>query len=369
MTCREIYRSGKGVVHVQNPARLPALGQVTNRAGSRRHALPECGSRAGRRPGSALHMRYQDSPNWNTPRGVAKKRSAIEKRGIPDLKGRRFLTLSLDPAMFGECPITGYLVAKDHMRRFLEAGRVSGLWERGAWWCWKLEFQCNGWAHWHLIIDRTKKFTVAEMSKISQIWGLGRTNCRRISTSKFGYQFKYAFKGVFQDDSDGSGLALPQWFLDHYQPSVDGSKPSSFTRVRFWQTSKGFYTNEDKEEQKDAKAPVSSYVPRSVREVHDESVTSVIFIARDRSGRYRKSVRIRLAVDFAGFSRLHLWDAEHGAAATLSMRSFMCDPETVKNKLIEKYELCKLQQILPQNQLTMHQAQKFRRDRKSLETC
>ena len=319
-------------------------------------------------PGSALHVRFQDSPTWATPSGVAKKRKIIENKGLPDMKGRRFLTLTLDQAAFGYCPVTGYLAGKEHMRRFLEAGRLAGLWERGAWWAWKLEFQKNTWAHWHVIIDRTRKFTLDEMRKIDKIWGLGGTNCRRISKSKFGYQFKYAFKGVFQDDSDGSGLCLPQWFLDYYEQGRDGSKPVSFSRCRFWQTSKGFYTGQRLPAPK-GKAPVSSLRPRPVREVLEDSNASALLIARDGRGRYRNSVRVRLAVDFAGFSKVHLWDAEHGAAATLSIRSFMCSPQSVTTKLIEKYELCKLQQVLRENKMTVRQALQLRQERKQLMTC
>jgi hypothetical protein len=348
---------------------LPSETAKENSLAGSGHRAPMCSvSRSSRRAGSTLHCRFQDSPNWATPSGVAKKRRQIERQGIPELKGRRFLTLTLDPEFFGFCPITGYLAGKEHMRRFLEAGRLAGLWDRDAWWCWKLEFQKNTWAHWHLIIDRTKKFTVEEMSKIHKIWGLGRTNCRRISQSKFGYQFKYAFKGVFQDDSEDSGLCLPLWFLDFHTVSSNGSKPSTFARVRFWQTSKGFYTDSRKTLSK-ASAPVSSFRPRTVREILDERTSSVLVIARDRLGRYQRSTRLRLAVDFAGFSRFHSWDSDNGAATTLSFRSYMCNPETVKNKLIEKHEKWKLQQLIQENKISLHLAKKFRAQQLSLETC
>lgn len=341
---------------------------IAARAGLRQDAILRRNPTA-RSAGSTLHCRFQDAPNWVTPSGVYKKRRIIELLGTPEFKGRRFITLTLNPDQFGNCPVTGYEEGKAHLRRFLEAGRLAGLWDRKAYWCWKLEFQKNGWAHWHLIIDRTKKFTSDELSKIASIWSFGRVNVRRISNSKFGYQFKYAFKGVFQSDSEDSGLCVPQWFLDHYKPSSAGSKPVSYARVRFWQASKGFYTSKRVTLIVIRKPRTTAFFVRTVREVLNDRASSILVIARDRLGKYVKSVRIRLAVDFAGFAKYHSWDSDNRAATTLSFRSYMCDPLTIKNKLIEKYETWKLQQILELNRMSLHLALKFRVRRLTLETC
>ena len=348
-------------------------------AGLRRTLIPRATGAASistRRPRRSrvhrpvIHLRFQDPASWLTPSGVAKKRKMLEAKGLPDFKGRRFITLTIDPKLFGHCPLTAYLAGKDHLRRFLEAGRLAGLWDRGAWWAWKLEFQRNGWPHWHLILDRTAKFSLAEMRKISDIWGYGGdggTNCRRISKSRFGYQFKYAFKGVFQEDSDGSGLCVPQWFLDYYRASKDGKKPKSFGRARFWQTSKGFYTGKPAPV-KDSGPSVSSLVPRPVSAVLTDRNRAVMVISRRRDGRYISSRRLHLSVDYEYFVRVHLWDADNGAGCTLSARSFAMDPETVKHKLIEKNESWKLQLLAEENRLTYRKAMSYRRDHKNLET-
>lgn len=338
---------------------------VSARAGSRRPEKTRTGGRE--TSGNAVHVRFQDSASWLTPSGVAKKRKMLERLGLPDMQGRRFITLSLDPARFGQCPLTGYLEAKEKMRRFLEAGRIAGLWDRGCWWAWKLEFQRNGWAHWHLILDRVKKFTHAEMRKVDEIWGLGRTNCRRISKSNFGYQFKYAFKGVFQEeDTDGTGLCVPQWFLDYYVGGKNGGKPRSFARVRFWQTSKGFYDASRKVEPS-KKEQQTCILPRPVSEILHDSQRALLVVSRHRSGRYRKSKRLHLGVSYEDFIRVHLWDAEHGAGCTLSARSFVLDPHTI-TKLIDKTDLCKLQPLLRENHLTIKRALFLRRQHVSLET-
>jgi len=344
---------------------LSSRPSVPARPGRRRPAK----SRADGRDhfsGDAVHVRFQDSASWLTPSGVAKKRKMLERLGLPDMQGRRFITLSLDPKRFGDCPLTGYLEAKDKLRRFLEAGRIAGLWDRGCWWAWKLEFQRNGWAHWHLILDRTKKFSRDDMRKLDDIWGLGRTNCRRISKSDFGYQFKYAFKGVFQEDADGSGLCVPQWFLDYYESSKNGNKPRSFARVRFWQTSKGFYDSA-RAVKTERKQQQTCILPRPVADVLRDSQRALLVVSRHRSGRYRSSKRLHLGVSYEQFIRVHLWDAENGAGCTLSARSFVLDPETIK-KLIDKTDLCKLQPLLLHNRLTLKRALFLRRHQISLET-
>lgn len=136
----------------------------------------------------------------------------LEAKGLPDFSGWRFITLSSDQAYFGYCPLTAFLAGREHMRRFLDKCREAGLWSDDASWCWKLEFQRNGWPHWHLLVDRKRKMSKTEMRKVDELWAMDRTNCRRIAkSSKFGYLFKYVFKGVCQEDGDGT-LSVPGWF-------------------------------------------------------------------------------------------------------------------------------------------------------------
>ena len=64
---------------------------------------------------------------------------------------------------------------------------------------------------------------------------------------------------------------------------------------------------------------------------------------------------------------VRVWDAEHGAGCTLSARSFVMDPQTIR-KLIDKTDICKLQPLLETNHLTLKRALFLRRSRISLET-
>ncbi len=320
------------------------------------------------RPG-VLHVRFQDGPNWFTPQGTWKKRRAIERKGLPKLKGRRFITLTLDPERFGFDSCAGYIAGKDKLRRFLEAGRNEGLWPRGCWWCWKLEFQRNGWAHWHLLIDRKARFGHLQLATLSEIWGLGRVNCRRISTGSFGYQFKYVFKGVYQEDDQGyhKSYSVPEWFLDHYEAPADGSKPRTFSRARFWQASSNFYIG-PKAPSRPSKPAQWSILPRPVRQHLDDLERSAVVIARKYTGKYVRSSRIILATSREDFVRHHCWAIENGHACTIGGGSHITDT-VVLNRTTNKTDTWKLQQLHRANRLTLRRAQQLRRERVSLQKC
>lgn len=312
-------------------------------------------------------MRFQSSPSWLTPWGVAMKRRMLEAKGLPDMKGCRFVTLSLDPALFDYDPLAGYLAGKDKLRRFLDGCRKCGIVEAKEWWAWKLEFQRNGWAHWHLVMERKRKFSLRELNRIGELWGYGRTNVRRITKGRFGYQFKYAFKGVYQDDAEGERLCVPRWFLDYYAPGVDGGKPCSFARVRFWQTSQGFYTGASVPAPEACEAQ-SSILPRPLSEVIEDRARGLVVIARDRFGNYVKGKSLHLGVSRHQFFRVHHWDSENGAGCTLGTRSYALDPVSL-TKLIERNEKWQLNQILRENHLTLRRALRFRAEGQSLMTC
>ena len=311
-------------------------------------------------------MRQQTGPSWFTPAGVHAKLKQLEAKGLPDFGGWRFITLTCDQQAFNLCPLTAFLVGRDHMRRFLDRCREKGLWLKESKWAWKLEFQCNGWPHWHLLVDRKAKFSRAEMRLVEDLWGLGGTNCRRISKSgKFGYLFKYAFKGVYQEDGDGT-LSVPGWFLDFYKPAEGDKRPESFSRVRFWQTSKGFYTGIPPK--KSDSEGFSSIVPRPVRTVIEDRDASLVVCSRDAAGTYKQSCLVRLAVPFNEFLRFHLWDVENGCALVLASRSLVVAPDTL-NRFINQTDQWKAKQTLQENRFTLMRADVLRREHRTLETC
>jgi hypothetical protein len=310
-------------------------------------------------------VREHVGANWFTPQGVHAKLKLLEAKGLPDFGGWRFITLSCDPKFFGGDPLLAYLAGREHMRRFMDRCREAGLWAADAKWCWKLEFQKNGWAHWHLLVDRKKKFTHAEFRKIEDVWGFGRTNVRRIAKSKkFGYLFKYVFKGVYQEGDD-SGFSVPAWFLDHFEPSKGGEKPKSFARVRFWQTCKDFYTGLSKVYE--TGEPQSSIVPRPVRAVVEDRAVSFVVVARDAAGTYEKSSLVRLGMPRREFVRSHVWDVDNGAALVLSASSFIMAPGTLCRALTER-DKWQISKTLEVNRLTLEKANQIRHSRKDLRT-
>lgn len=183
-----------------------------------------------------------DPANWYTSTGVRKKQREIARRGLPDIRGCLFFTLTIDPSLGLEKET--YERGKDQLRRFLEKLRKywgtkepSGRYKFG--WAWKLEFQENGYAHWHLIVKTKKRIKMKDLQLLNQFWGLGRTNVKRINTEDFNYLFKYVSKCAAYSQGDDSGIALPIWVLDYERIDEETGKP--FTRMRFWQTGSGFY--------------------------------------------------------------------------------------------------------------------------------
>lgn len=156
--------------------------------------------------------------NWITPQGVWKKQKEIEPR-MPNIRFARFVTLTIDQSKYLDAE-HAFEVGRRHLRQFFyDLDKGLGNAERTPY-CWKLEFQENGWPHWHIILLYFKKLPLDLLNKC---WGKGRTDVEMIRDTDFKYLFKYAAKGVGD---------LPQFILDTKQ-------------VRFFQTSKGFLTPKD----------------------------------------------------------------------------------------------------------------------------
>ncbi|MEO0797540.1 MAG: hypothetical protein AAFX93_20530 [Verrucomicrobiota bacterium] len=182
------------------------------------------------------------------------KRRAIEKKGLPPWKQCLFITLTLDQVVGNR--VDSYELGNERMRRFLgELRKVIGKFP----WAWKLEFQDNGYAHWHVIVHYKKTIPRDCLCLLGKWWGLGRTNVERLRYKKFRYLFKYVSKGAFDGESE-EGLNLPEWVMDYQNGS----------RMRFWQTGGGFYTKAqdpdwsvEEEEKKDQRF---SYVKETIRQ-------------------------------------------------------------------------------------------------------
>lgn len=322
------------------------------------------------KPSDHIHCRQYKRPNWFTAQGVHLKRKLIEARGMPSLKRWRFITLTFDPDKF-ESPLAAFLWGRSRMRYFLKTCRDCRLWSHDAKWCWKLEFQENGWPHYHLLVGRTRKFSEHEMAKLTELWAGGRTNVEMVQEHGFAYTFKYAFKPVMQSDGDEfedvPSYALPAWFLDYFEKGHDGSKPKSFARVRFWQTSAGFY-EKPAPASRAAQNPKSSHLPRPVREIANELDNTVQVVSRERSGKYKRAAVVVLGCAFAHLVTIAGWHTIGGTACFLDTNSFVLPASAVLNKTKPNHKW-QLNQLLAVNRLTLKRAATLQQRRETLRTC
>lgn len=166
--------------------------------------------------GPELHAYYSET--WFTAEGARLKLRRLQAAGLPDFRNWRFITLTM--ANHSGCPFAAYEKGKDRMRRFL--ARFRKAIGRPFKWCWKLEFHEDGFAHWHLLLEYTKRIPQPFLERdVQDWWGLGRVNVRRVKRRDIFYVFKYVAKGLDE---------VPEWVASHKG------------RLRVFQACRGFYT-------------------------------------------------------------------------------------------------------------------------------
>lgn len=355
-----------------------SLKQTSEKLGRRRRVAVTA-----RRLTPVIHVRSYFAPSWFTSIGVFRKRKMIEGKGMPNLHNWRFITLTVCQKLH-PCPLAAYKFGSDHMRRFMYACREAGLWKAKYKWCWKFEFQANGWPHWHLLLARRSMFTHAQLALIGELWGMGRTSVERVNEKDFRYNFKYAFKPVvleneFGDDDEFERCA-PDWFLDYIgektvsvkwedeqgiEHSERATKPATFSRVRFWQTSRGFYTKR-KIEKKPAGKRSSSTVPRTSRQVMVSQARTVQVVARRSSGQYESSTCVQIDKPLDNFWNLVGFDTVNGGAVGLGVFSYVIPTHRIKT---DPTKLCQLQQVIRSNRLSLRHALILQERGETLRTC
>jgi len=185
-------------------------------------------------------LRAYNPISWFHRRGILRVVSRLKKR-LPDVGGSLFLTFTVNPALFAT-EAAAFEHARAHLRRVFFELRKGVEWqgkhyEINAPYCVKVEFHQSGWAHFHAVF-LTRRYVPGAL--LSELWGLGRTDVRRISNHDFHYLLKYVTKGG----------ELPEWVLDR-------------KRLRVFQTSPGFYREEPKSEE--APKPAEPRIPFRVR--------------------------------------------------------------------------------------------------------
>lgn len=169
-------------------------------------------------------------PNFWTERNSAAKRRQLEKRGMPDLKGGVFVTLTVDHTDLDE--EEAYEAGKDQIRRFLSTLRRTYSIRR---WFWKMEFHQpdeagRQFVHWHMWMDYGGYIPGERLTKA---WKLGRTDIRKVRSREWKYLFKYMVKQAGD---------LPAWMAARKQ-------------VRLFQTSMGFFSGDGNATAPDTPSP------------------------------------------------------------------------------------------------------------------
>lgn len=163
-----------------------------------------------------MELRHYTPETWFTAEGARLKARRLQQMGLPDMTNWRFVTLTVATRAISE--EEAYKRGKDRLRRFL--ARFRAAIGKDYLWCWKLEFHEDGYAHWHLLIEYTKRIPEEMLPELEKWWGLGRVNVKRVKQRDLYYVFKYVSKGL--DD-------LPAW-VENYRG-----------RLRVFQSSKGFF--------------------------------------------------------------------------------------------------------------------------------
>jgi len=173
-------------------------------------------------------LRAYNPISWFHTLGIYRVLARLKPR-LPDVGGCLFLTFTTNPALYA-CPSTAFDHARDRLRRIFYALRNGVEWEGKRYvidapYAIKVEFHKNGWAHFHVIF-LSRRYVPAAL--ITHLWGLGRTDVRRIKNEKFHYLLKYVTKGG----------ALPDWVLAR-------------KRLRVFQPSHGFCKPEPEDEERE----------------------------------------------------------------------------------------------------------------------
>ena len=144
--------------------------------------------------------------NWYSEMGAKKKLYQLEKKGLPSFFNWRFITLTVDPVKF-QTDQEAYEYIKPRMRFFIRTLKAY-LNIKDIRYIWKLEFQKNGFPHWHMLLDYKKPICAIVLTKL---WDYGRIDIKRCQDNKIPYTFKYVSKNI-----DG----LPKWFKEYKRPRL-----------------------------------------------------------------------------------------------------------------------------------------------------
>jgi len=177
----------------------------------------ECPPKSAGRPWAEQTIKEFIPASWFHPVGIYKVLARFWDR-LPDVSGKLFLTLTLDPKNYAD-EETGFDDSRNWLRKVFYRLRQGVEHDGKAYtidapYCVKVEFHESGWVHYHVIF-LTRRFVPKEL--LADLWGRGWVEVQRIKNSDFHYLLKYVTK---PDE-------LPEWVKKR-------------KRLRVFQTSGGF---------------------------------------------------------------------------------------------------------------------------------
>lgn len=244
----------------------------------------DCGSepeaKTSRRDGGAgCELLPYYSESWFTSEGARLKLRRLQRAGLPEFKNWRFITLTM--GNHSGHPWDAYVRGKDRLRRFL--ARFRRAIGRPFRWCWKLEFHEDGFAHWHLLIEYTKRIPQDFLPDVESWWGLGRVKVQRVQRKDIFYVFKYVAKSI--ED-------VPEWVAHHKG------------RIRVFQASRGFYSKRTARKC-ERKEPATCLVRIDLITRQSWDARRALLVTEDKEGQRRvRAVKLRFT-----FNALHLMRA------------------------------------------------------------
>lgn len=293
---------------------------------------------------TGIQIRPYNAPNWVTERGVKLKQKEIERKGLPVFKHCLFLTLTVPDS--ASSPKKAYEVGKERLRRFL--ARFRKALGRDFPWAWKLEFQENGYPHWHVIIGYRKRIpwlVFRDVAKsITEWWGLGVTNIQRLRQKDFGYLFKYVSKIASSDGDEEAGVTLPAWVLDYKTIRKDG-RPSA--GIRFWQTGGGFYSNTKPSKPKQKTEKKSSRVPYTLREQLRLWMRKGVAYRKDEQGNFKACRYFYFKHEFGRAAQEIITQTIIGQTTPVPNANVFKCRLTQLRKEVSEWTLKKIMQIIP----------------------
>jgi hypothetical protein len=278
--------------------------------------------------------------SWFDEQGALKKLYEIQRKGIPNMLYWRFMTLTYA----GRTPggeKQAFAAMRKRFKKFIKI--VRSRYGDKIRWARKLEFHEDGWPHFHLLLEIKHKLEQEEMDWIESAWRLGAVDFQMVGAAKYGqgnlenglrYMLKYAFKAQ----------GIPEWFGEYYKPAqkrivrqADGTeleivtKPESFARIRFWQTSINFYTG-PKSPKKKPGEPRKSFIPVRASVVINRQTNSIVLRALNMGGGIVASKRFDCPI--AVWYHLSALETLQGNAALLG-DNIETSAETIYRAIVE----------------------------------